>query len=1336
MKLRPAAFASSTSFLALSLSMMGYGRGAYAGDCIGGPNDFYCTGPADPATDMTQAITVTSGDLTITGDPYFGHYTAAGDGISVTTTDTAGGVILDLTSGYSYVRGEGNGITVEAGGSGPVLVGTGTVIGHTEDGVDVTNSANGTDLTVVATGHVVGALNGMSVVNRGSGETSVTTTGIDSVSADDQGLIVAGSGTDLSIVSTGHVNSGGRGIAAINNGSGALTIQSEDVTGAGSDGILAANLGGTDLTVHSTGYIAAESHGVLASNQGTGTTEITTHTVTSEEGYGVAAINMAQAGQLSITTTGLTEGHLAGVRALNHGTGGVTLTLADVSGGDFSAPPTPYERGYGVSAYQGENTDSGVSIVANGSVRGTYIGLSATSWGTISVVSQGEVYGRDRAGIDTLSFYGTTIDSAGPITGATGINANNWVSGELSISVTDVTGTDGNGIRVAQRNLFSYYDPAPDGDITITATGAVQASGAYSNGIYAYHGGNGAIRITANDVSGDGTGAGIVAVTVGDGDTEIVSTGSVSGGAQGISSLSYGAGDVSIDAVDVSTSLDHNSNYTSAAVDARNIGATGEVNVTTTGTVYGRNIGIRTRNESGDDTTITATDVVGQNVYGIFASQTGDGMLNITSTGTVTGGLAGVRVGDIGGGANITVNNVTTTGYSDVEFPSTYVYDPSTGYYEPQSLGRFYGLPAHTPGHGILVDDLTYDPYYGTPTFGAPGTSGPLNITVTGLVDAAADGIRIDSDAQAFEMIDIADTATVVSQNGDAIDASHADTFLRVAGTLVGGDVLLNDGNDQMLVTGRGADLSNLDRVDGGDDDDLLIFDDTRQQLDLFENFEETRITNFSDVILSNAAFTTDVLRIEAGSLLGVFGQSTINADMSGLMGGLLTSADFNPYDQLTVNGDFAGATLFLDVALDDDNAADRLVVNGATNTGSTTFVYLLDVGSGTIDLSASPDEGIQLIEVNGASSDGDFVLADGPYTFGPSVYDLGRGASGDFFFDAVGMSGAGMVYPAISGLFEDYWSHAGGRFGPPQAAGVGNQLSLSSQGTGTGTGTGMGLDTLWFKLQTTQSEKTQAVSASGVTQDAETSLRFGGFEVGAGVPLETASAGDWSATASLGYVIGALDVDNASTGRSAGSAETTGVSATVGLRYVDQTGLFAHAELGALFGDINVNTAAGDRGDTQGRSFSAKVGVGRSFTLGSGLVVAPSGQVSVIHTSIDSFTDSSGLKTSIDDRMVYRGRLGADAFKTINFADSSLTLQGGLFVEHETADNDRTATLAGASVSGEGSDITSGEVSFGLGWSDEAGTRTAYTQLSYKEALGGQEAQSLSAAVGLEIRF
>lgn len=1323
MTIRSHNFASTTSLLALSLSMMGYGRGAYAGDCTGGPNDFYCTGPADPASDTTQVITVTGGDLTVTSDADFGLYTATGDGMALTTTADAGALYLDLGYG-TYVSGLENGITVEARGSGAATVVTGDVTAEGGSGIEATNSANGTDM-IVATGHVIGGAYGIDVTNHGTGALSVYTMGAATASGEHQGISAENHGTDLAIANYGLVTSGRSAIVAENNGSGALTIHSIDAIADERSAIFAYNVSGTDLSVTSTGLARGGSFGVAAVNAGTGDMTLVTHDVEATEGDGIYARTEIGSGALSITSTGQVSGDTRGVFAINLGSGGVDLSFADV-----------YSRqGNGFLVYD-RGADPGVNLAISGDVDAGFTGVAVDTAGAASIVTQ-SVQGQAGAAIYVRSETGLAIESSGALVGASGIDASNSQSGSLSISVGDITSYH-EGIDAFLGNFTGAAQP--EGDLTITATGTITTYGLFRNGVDAASTGNGTIDIDVVDVTTGTSGIGIDAAAFGQSELAITSTGNVTGGRRGINAYSNGDGDIRIDVVDVSNT-DLTGGFGYALIEyagihvERDIATSGAIDITATGTVHGQNTGIFVTSTSDDNSTILTDRVIGQNAYGIFVSQTGTGRLEISSTDEVAGGRAGLRIGAIGGGASITVNNLYSSGDSATPFSELLQYaDDGSPYFI--DLGRFAGLPYHRAGYGILVDDTTYDDDIydgpGTATSGTPGTQGALDITITGHVESELDAIQIVSVSQAHETIDIADTAVVFSHTGNAIDAGDVDTHLRVAGVVAGGEVRLNGGSDSLLVTGPWADMFALDRVDGGDDFDVLTFDNTLQALTLFENFEDTLVTNFSHVMLLDEAFSTGTLVIDETSLLTFGGDATVTADMSGLSGGLVASSDHNGTNQLTVNGDFAGAALSLGVALDGDNAADRLVVNGDTNTGAETYVFLDDIGSGTIDLSASPDEGILLVDVNGASSEGDFQLASGPLAFGPSVYDLARADSGDFFFDAVGLSNEGLVYPAIAGLFEDYWSQVGGRFGPPETRDSGSQLALSSQGTVSG-GTG---NAFWFRLHGGWSKGEEAFSASGVTEDARTHLRFGGFEIGTEIPLAFGAAGHWAATTTVGYVDGTLDVDNASTGASAGSAESTAMSTTFGLSYADAGGVFAHAELGLMRGAVEVTSAGGVTGETRGQSLAASFGLGRSLELGGGLVLAPSGQVAAIHTRIDSFTDSAGQKTEIDDRMIYRTRLGVDAFRTIAFGASSLTLQGGLFVEHQTAESDRKATIAGASVEGGFGESTSGEVSMGLEWTDSDGATAAWTQVRYSSALRGKEADSLSAAVGLEIRF
>ena len=198
----------------------------------------------------------------------------------------------------------------------------------------------------------------------------------------------------------------------------------------------------------------------------------------------------------------------------------------------------------------------------------------------------------------------------------------------------------------------------------MTTAAGTTVSG-FNRGIAARNFGHGALTITAyGNVTG--TGKGIYANNSAAGTGLSVTTGTgttVSGGSFGILARNHGTGALTITA---------NGNVTSTygvGIYARNYAAsTGDLTVTTGGTVSGSTDGIYARNSGHAALTIKAYgNVTGTNGRGIYAQNSAAGTdLSVTTAAgtTVSGGSYGINARNYGSGAlTITANgNVTGTG--------------------------------------------------------------------------------------------------------------------------------------------------------------------------------------------------------------------------------------------------------------------------------------------------------------------------------------------------------------------------------------------------------------------------------------------------------------------------------------------------------------------------------------------------------------------------------------------------------------------------------------------------------------------------------------------------
>lgn len=511
--------------------------------------------------------------------------------------------------------------------TGETITGADAVV-QIEDGFEV-QSAGTYGLIVESTGSIsiaqisgtssISGLNGISARNNGGGVLSITSADVSGIGG--AGLIGVNYGTDLIIDSSaGNVSSTGQAIRARNNGVGVLSITAGNVSSANETAIFARNFG-TDLVIDSSvGNVRGKRNGIYARNYGSGVLSITTGDVTGTNYSGILARSSANGTDIIIdSSAGGVSGGNYGIAARNFGSGMLSITTGDASGGGFD----------GIAA-RNFGTDLLIDSSA-GSVNGGRNGIYAINYGsgTLSITAA-DVTGANSVGIFAYnSYYGTDLvidSSAGSVSGGYwGIDAINYGIGALSIVTGDVTGTNYSGILGVNSGTDLIID---------SSAGSV--SGGYS-GIFALNNGSGVLSITTGGVGSD-SGNAIEAWNYG---TDLVigsSAGSVSGGDNGIYAVNYGSGKLSITTGDVSGT-------NSVGIDAFNSANGSDLVIdSSAGSVSGGDNGISAVNYGSGMLSITTGNVSGGN-YGILADNGGGGSISIDNGGTLAGGTFAVFIG-------------------------------------------------------------------------------------------------------------------------------------------------------------------------------------------------------------------------------------------------------------------------------------------------------------------------------------------------------------------------------------------------------------------------------------------------------------------------------------------------------------------------------------------------------------------------------------------------------------------------------------------------------------------------------------------------------------------
>ncbi|WP_109355686.1 hypothetical protein [Sphingorhabdus sp. EL138] len=634
--------------------------------------------------------------------------------LNITVDEVSGGVGIDANA--------------TTGATTITLASTAVVTGLVEAGIEA-RSMGGAITVQGSSGDVVGATDGM-YVRSGGGDIAVDT--LDSVTGN------AGDGLDLG------------------SAGGAITVNAVDaVLGTGGFGIRADSDGG-DITVTGNGLVGGvegtAGSGILAQANGGPGGNILIAGNGDIRGAGITA-STDGAGSITIDTS---TGSVAGdINANNRGSGGLSVTTADVTG-NFTNGVRARTFGTGLTIHS-----------SAGSVSGRERGIEASNYGSgaLSITTAAVAGSNFEAilAINGASATDLTIDtSAGDVSGGSrGILANSQGTGAFSLTTADVTGSVSDGIYAV--NSVAGADMLIDTSAGIVSGQAgANFSGRLFAGVFANQQSAGALNITVNQVSGGAgidanattgattitlastavvtglTGAGIDAQSIGGSITVQGSSGDVVGATDGMFVRSMG-GDITVDALDSVTgnagdALDLASaggGITVNAVDAilgtgrdgiladsdggdiaiTGNGLTGDISGTS-----GNGITAYAGGGTGGAITITGNGDITASDDGIFAYTNGSGSITIdTSLGSVSGGGKGIFADNFGSGAlSITTADVTgasSEGIMALNIGTSLTIDNTAG----SVSGATHGIIAINGGSGALslttadVTGATYD---------------------------------------------------------------------------------------------------------------------------------------------------------------------------------------------------------------------------------------------------------------------------------------------------------------------------------------------------------------------------------------------------------------------------------------------------------------------------------------------------------------------------------------------------------------------------------------------------------------------------------------------------
>ncbi len=1006
------------------------------GTVAGGTHGIYARNLGTGETYVRAAdVTGTSGTgVLVHGSGSYGTYVA-----SHPLLDAYGNPVLEIT-GVTNTLVYGTSPILDANGD-PVLDEFGDpifplidIITTTTYGAPIIVPAYTTyaGVTVMTSGTVAGGANGIHATNTGLGSLSIGAEGPVTGTAG-FGVFASNSGmsVDIGISAAATVSGGTTGIYANNQGTGATTVISADVTGGSARGIDArAGFAATDMTIVASGTVSGATDGIFAHNQGTGGTLVSGGVVTGTTGHGIRAYNFVSGTNVIVSASDTVTGGASGIVVSNLGTGLTTVAAMDVVGTD----------GRGIYAY-GAATAGAMSIVALGSITGATDGIWACNRGDGSFIqTHGTVTGTTGDGIYACSVIDANAYVYG---GVNGIHVNHMHPDAVSITATDVTGGAGTGILV--------YNPGIGTDVSIITSGTVLGG---ADGIEVRNSGTGYTRVSVLDVTGT-AGRGIDIHTHGT-NTTIASTGTVAGLLDGIYARSFGTGSIDITAATVTAS-----SY--AAVFAYSTGAGTDVDITTSGVITGVSFGIYASNlGSGEVNITTADDVTASSGTGVFSVNVGTST-TIDTAGLVYGSLDGIDARNYGSGA-LSIEAVDTTGATgqgiDALNTGTDLAIESNG----TATGGLHGIFARNYGSGsTIIDAVTVTSATGT-GIGTRSTGTYQTLSVTGAVYGGVHGIYAHNTGSGA--LSVSTSGTVTGSVGHGIFGFNTGTDLSIVAsdTVSGGDygiVARNYGSGSLTVSSAavsGGVGNGIDAINTGSSLSVTstgtVYGGTNGIFS--RNYGSGPVTvNTMDVTGgtgngiqvynsgSGGEVSINVLGAITGGFVGIatrnYGTDTDIVATSSVYGGVTGIHSINGGSgSLDINVDAvtgAGGTGIFAFA----SGTDASITATGTVYGGTDGVYVRNYGSGSTT--------VEVVDVTGASNFGVYVRNQA------SATDLSITATGSVYGRTYGV--VGRNYGSGSNIISVYDVTSSTKSGI-HATNRGTSLTVTA--TGTVSGGGMGI--------------------------------------------------------------------------------------------------------------------------------------------------------------------------------------------------------------------------------------------------------------------------------------
>ena len=966
----------------------------------------------------TGAVSIATADVTAD----FGRaIEAASSGGSITVA--ANGAVTGLANGIHALNSGAGSITISA--TGPVVARSfGAIVGNTTGtgavnigsvtqrlGGTVTAGTTGVfaagagDVSVFA-GEVTGGTRGIVAAGQGvgaNGAVVINTTGA-ITGTSSFGIIGVNNGTlstnTLTITALGPVTStGGSGISAqVTNGGGDITIQAGTVTANSGpngtwDGIFADGRGDSLISITTTGAVTGTFNGIDALSTGStaraGISILAGGSVTGGAGRAAIIANISGLGNATIGTaagTLLSTANGAGISATVTSASGANNILVNNLAAIGGVGVAQVNNGIQAQITSAGNAGTIAINSAGGAIRADNAGIFATTVGTGTVNIGGAtgigsaitspfvgILGATTSGDLTVRTAASGTIAPGALVG---IDART-TTGAILINQAGNIGATGAGNTVGT-GIYAQI-AAGARDLTINSTGGIYVtpgSGLQSAGIYAVHGGTGAVNVTSTGVIDPGA---YGVVVQGGGDVSYAANGGLVEGDTGVYLASTGTGTVSFSAA-TNTPI---TGFNGFGVQA--VGNGGAVTLSNAGAVTGATSGIVASNTGTGATTLLVTgSVIGQTGSGIDVNG-GAGVTAVMAVGNVSGAVSGISASSTGAGSTIVTNTGDIFGGSG---PGIYVSSGTGGLRlnvngdvistsGPAILANSAGGGVINISAGAVVAGRVADADSAVIELNtASGSSSTINVAAGGVVQTVS-GSPFGTAIQATGGSVVVNNSGVISGTIDfsALTGDNAGQLSGGVGTsfLTGGLSVFASGNDNFVNAGELVTLG-----------DTTTFD-FRGGVNVFTN-QGTTFVGFNPI--AGSTFTLQSLT--------TFNNSGTLQMMNGVVGDRIVATGSNYVGS-------GSALLSIDAVLGAPGSASDTLTIGSSS--GRTAVRIRDAAPSTFG--AYNPTGTLI--VGGAIDAGEFVL-----DAGSSYYDAGLfGGALDkrgLFFSQLGTDSRGLV--------------------------------------------------------------------------------------------------------------------------------------------------------------------------------------------------------------------------------------------------------------------------------------------------------------------------------------